>query len=184
MGTVFYTGQGDEGTSRIGKNMTAKDDAVFFALGALDELNSWIGFTSIEAENSDTKAGIPVVLKNIQEILFIAQAEVYATKADLENRKQVDFDHTVYLEEVIKKIDSSLPRIDKFVVPGGTELAARLDYARTLARRAERLVLTFNNITPVSPHLLQFLNRLSSLFFALARFANHHFGVQEDHPHY
>ena len=92
---------------------------------------------------------------------------------------------TIELEKFIGKIDKKLPIIKKFILPGGSELSARLDVARVIARRAERATVRFNNKKKrLPPELLQFLNRLSSAFFALARYVNHAKKVKEENPKY
>lgn len=147
----------------MGAKKIAKDDPLFEALGALDELNSWLGFCNYKS------------LKRIQETLFIAQAEL-GTYSKL----RVTAEKTRELESEILKIDKIVPQIKKFIIPGGSELSTKLDYARALARRAERAGVKAH----VSPELLQYLNRLSSYLFALARLANFRLKLREENPKY
>ncbi len=89
------------------------------------------------------------------------------------------------LEVAVEKIDRDIPPLQKFIIPGGSKESAMLDFARTLARRAERKVVTFHKEgAEVSDELLQYINRLSSALFALARYLNHIKGIKEDHPSY
>ena len=170
--TVFYTGRGDKGKSEMGARKIAKDDPVFEALGSLDELNSWLGYchSSLKANTYQLKA----LIKLIQEDLFIAQAEIGLRAMGRRSKYQISNIKTQRLESEIMKIDKIVPQIKKFIIPGGSELSAKLDYARALARRAERDAVKANTLKPntCSHELLQYLNRLSSLLFALARLVN------------
>jgi len=193
MKTQFFTGAGDAGKSKIGKMEISKADFLFEVLCGFDELNSWLGLCKIAAGKTyirlkdfkrDSIEILPV-LKEIQEALFIAQAEVATLGFNIEkNEKRITQVKTDYLEEVIKKIDEILPPLTKFVIPGGSELSARLDVARALARRAEKAAVIFSEEKELPPELLKFLNRLSSCLFALARYANFKLGVKEENPSY
>lgn len=182
MKTKFFTGKGDKGQSAFGKKKLPKDDILFDVLGNLDELNSWMGLCRVAASRD-----IAPVLREIQETLFMVQADVaaigfgYKTKGF---REKIGW-KTIELEKIIGKIDKKLPAIKKFILPGGSELSARLDVARVIARRAERATVRFNNDKKkLPPELLQFLNRLSSVLFAFARYANYAKKVREENPKY
>jgi cob(I)alamin adenosyltransferase len=181
MKTKFFTGQGDKGQSAFGKKKLPKDNALFDLLGDLDELNSWVGLARVEA-----KKDVGEILKTVQQTLFIIQAETAVVGFGYEARgfRKIDAGKTGEIEKIIEALDKKLPAIKKFILPGGSELSARLDVARVIARRAERAAVRFNRTKKLSPELLQFLNRLSSLFFALARYANRKKGVKEDNPNY
>ena len=182
MKTQFFTGRGDKGQSAFGKKKLPKDDVLFDVLGNLDELNSWTGFCRTEAS-----ADIRAILKEIQETLFMVQADVaaagfnYKAKSFAGNIGQ----KTSELEMAIGKIDKKLPTIKKFILPGGSEFSARLDVARVIARRAEHSAVRFNNKKKkLQPELLQYLNRLSSVLFALARYVNYKKKIKEENPKY
>ena len=161
--TIYYTGRGDNGKSQMGARKIAKDAPLMEALGALDELNSWLGFCNYKK------------LRPVQETLFIAQAEL-----GMYSKLRVKKEKTLELEQEIAKIDKLVPSIKKFIIPGGSELATKLDFARALARRAERTAVKAR----VSADLLQYLNRLSSLLFALARLVNFRLKLKEENPTY
>jgi cob(I)alamin adenosyltransferase len=112
--------------------------------------------------------------------LFIIQAEVAG--ADM----HVEESTITKMEEDIKWIEESLPPITTFFVSGGSELAALCDIARTVARRCERrvVVISEKGDRVLSPHTLVYLNRLSSLLYALARLSNHFSGITEQSPRY
>lgn len=182
MKTVFYTGRGDDGKSAFGDKKLPKSDSLFELLGNLDELNSLIGVCRATADTSEFNS----ILKRVQEILFIAQSAVAAVGFGYEIKpiNKVTAAHTEFLENEIKKLDEKLPALKNFVLPGGTRLAAELDLARAVSRRAERSAVVYNEKKALSPELLKFLNRLSSLLFALARAANQAAGQVEENPHY
>jgi cob(I)alamin adenosyltransferase len=187
MKTKFYTGEGDEGESRVNNQSVSKSSALIELLGGLDELNSWLGLCRIEAQKFSPKDGrvqVAGVLKSIQNSLFIIQAEVAAQGFGYPKSPKIGEDKTKELEGVIMEIDKVLPKIEKFIIVGGTELSARLDVGRALARRVERMAKRYSEEKKLSEPLLKFLNRLSSGLFALARYVNHEAGLAEEHPTY
>jgi len=177
---ALFTGKGDKGTTTaFGCNQTriSKSSELPEALGALDELNAFIGFVKIKSADSERIGGI---LCEIQETLFIIQAEVAG--AD----KKVGKHAVEEVEKIVNDIEKGIPKLKGFSISGGTELSALLDIARTLARRAERRVIAVKemHLCEIAPDTLAYLNRLSSLLFALARLANHLAGVAEENPRY
>ncbi|MDI6734528.1 MAG: cob(I)yrinic acid a,c-diamide adenosyltransferase [Patescibacteria group bacterium] len=188
MKTSFFTGSGDEGVVKIGRVRKSKDNEFFKVLGSLDRLNSWLGFCRIEAINSfpkNTKIDLAQIIKDIQEILFIAQAEVAAIGfGGNETNLKVTEDKIKTLENLIEVVDKITPPLKKFIIPGNNELSARLDIARVFARDLERDTVGFSKSQNISKELLRFFNRLSSALFALARYANFKLGVVEEHPTY
>lgn len=189
MRTPFYTGAGDDGNVRFGGKKIGKDEPVFALLGELDMLNSVMGWAGAEAARvkfSHTVMDVAATLEDMQQTLFIAQAEVASVGLGHAGAKKqhVAAEHTKRLEEVIAGIDDVLPKLKHFVLPGGCELASRLEIARARARATERAAAAFSKTQPLSGELLQFLNRLSSALFALARSANHFSGTPEKPPRY
>ena len=191
MRTKFFTGEGDRGDSKIGGKKISKSNKLIDLLGGLDELNSWVGFCRVEAENNFSKKGlidISSVVGQIQESLFVIQAEVaalgFGPPAGGSKSPKISEDKTQYLETIIKEIDSVVPKIEKFIIVGGSELSARLDVARAIARRTERQAKKYSEEKQLREPVLKFLNRLSSILFALARYVNHELGIQEKHPSY
>lgn len=171
---MLYTGKGDDGTTTVfgARDRISKDAPVIEALGALDELNSWLGVCRVEAGERGT------VIAGIQHTLFIIQAELAGAP------KTVSTEAVTALSGLINTIETALPPITTFFLPGGTPLAARLDYARTLARRAERRVIAARETRSVGAETIAYLNRLSSLLYALARRENVESGITEEPPHY
>lgn len=188
METKFYTSKGDDGTSRINGREVSKSNPVVEFLGGLDELNSWVGLCRVEAlEMKPGEIDVAAVLKKIQNALFIAQAETAALGFGYEKSPKITENKTRYFEEVIAEIDKIVPKLEKFIIVGGTELSARLDVARAIARRVERQAKKYVTEEPgrnLSPEMMKFLNRLSSILFALARYVNFTSGVKEENPSY
>lgn len=177
---MLYTGKGDAGTTTAfgcNQQRISKSSELPEALGALDELNAFIGFVKMRANNSTRIVG---VLREIQETLFIVQAELAGSD------KKVDVSTVQEIEKIVNDIEKEIPPIKNFSIAGGTELSALIDVARTMARRAERRVITVKEVEvrDVSQETLAYMNRLSSLLFALARLANHLAGVKEENPRY
>lgn len=177
---MLYTGKGDEGTTTTfgcDQQRISKSSELPEALGCLDELNAFLGFVKMKsAENMR----IATAIRDVQETLFIIQAEIAG--AD----KKVGEGTVKEVEKLVNDIEKEIPPIKGFSIAGGTELSALLDVARTLARRAERRVIVVKEmkLRELAPETLAYLNRLSSLLFALARLANHLAGVAEESPRY
>ena len=181
---MLYTRKGDDGkTKTFGCDQRiSKSSAVTEALGALDEVNSYLGVVKVKAgqEKAEDLKKLTAILHQAQENLFIIQAEVAGAK------KAVSEESVNELEKAVDSIEKSLSPIKTFFISGGTELAASLDFARTLARRAERRVIAVfeEGLVKVDGNTLAYLNRLSSLLYALARLSNHIYGKNEESPKY
>ena len=182
---MLYTRKGDKGdTGTFGCDQRmSKSSAVAEALGTLDECNSFLGVCKMNVKTKEMTIGgrgYEVILDWVQQSLFIVQAEVAGAPKTIEEKKVKE------VEEIIASIEKELPPIKTFFVSGGTELAAKLDFARTLARRAERRVVGVSEEgkVTVGEHTKAFLNRLSSLLYAMARLTNHKSGITEEPPTY
>lgn len=169
----IYTRTGDKGkTSLFSGKRVWKSDARVETYGTLDELNSVIGL-SISYINKKNKKSIRVVhiLTDVQITLFYIGsyfADLPDTISDIELDKKI--------EEFEKHIDfvmSKMPKFTNFILPGGGTAGATLHVARTIARRLERLVILLHKKEKVNSRVIQYINRLSDLLFALARYQNH-----------
>lgn len=177
---MLYTGKGDGGTTKMfgcDQQRISKSSELPEALGSLDELNAFLGFVRMR---SIGESRLSDALREVQETLFIIQAEVAG--AD----KKVEENLVRRVEELVNDIEKEISPLKGFSVAGGTELSALLDVARTLARRAERRIITVKemNLRELSSSTMAYMNRLSSLLFALARLANHLAGIKEENPRY
>ncbi|MBI1998967.1 MAG: cob(I)yrinic acid a,c-diamide adenosyltransferase [Parcubacteria group bacterium] len=187
---MLYTRKGDDGKTRLfnTKRRVSKLSCDIEALGALDELNSSIGICYAlvnELPSSKKLRGarvknlaFPKILAGLLQHLFVIQAEVAGADKTLTKK------HVAFLEEVTDTVEKIIPPIRSFTLPGATILSAHLDRARTLARRAERRVRGLSQKRMPSADTLHYLNRLSSVLFALARFAAWKVGKKEEKPHY
>ena len=182
---MLYTRKGDDGTTKtFGCNQRiSKSSSVAEALGALDETNSNLGLCKVVSEKSDfTLAGkkFSEIVHGVQENLFIVQAEVAGADKTISQEKIKE------IEMFIDAAEKELPPIKTFFISGGTELAARFDVARTVSRRAERRVILARTegMTKISDNTAAYLNRLSSLLYALARLTNHKSLIKEPSPKY
>ena len=176
---MLYTRKGDTGTTIFfgTKRRFPKNSSRIEALGALDELNSLLGLCKAKS-----KRKIAAVLDDAQNDLFIIQAEIAAAYA--RSGKKLPEGRVHEIEKVVDGIEKKIPKIAHFTVPGGSELSALLDYARAVSRRTERVVIALGKKESVSAPVLRCMNRLSSLLFALARYANTLYGVKEKAPRY
>jgi len=183
---MLYTKKGDDGSTNIFgccDQRLSKSSIVAQALGDLDELNSFLGLCKVKSEESDILIGgesCHKIIDDIQQNLFIIQAEVAG------GDKKIGEEKIKEAEGLIAITEKELPPITSFFVSGGAELSALLDFSRTIARRAERRVVEVKEEgkVEVSPNTLAYLNRLSSLLYAMARIVNHRLGVVESAPRY
>lgn len=182
---MLYTRKGDKGdTSIFGCDQRfSKSSAIAEALGTLDEINSFLGIckTKSESVNISIKGeNLTNILNEVQQNLFIVQAEVASVKKTIEDSK------VKQIEAIVDAIEKELPPVKSFFVSGGIELTASIDFARTLARRAERRVVAVSEegVVEVGEFTLAYLNRLSSLLYALARLVNLKSGITEQSPTY
>lgn len=184
---ALYTGKGDDGSTKLfdsakGKRIT-KSDPIFEALGTCDELNTVIGWAKTRAKEEHFILFGDMFFKSLhatQDILFTVQAELAGAK------KSVSREVVEEMETTIHFIEKALPPITTFLVPGGTELSARLDVARALARSAERRIVALHESgeRKVSEETRRYMNRLSSYLYACVRYVNYVHGVDELPPEY
>lgn len=177
----IYTKKGDAGsTSLFGGQQLTKDALRIQAYGTVDELNAVMGLCVSGVEQSKALDKVKEYILPIQKQLFTLGAELATPEPD--KKMQQGFlseEHVSLLEKQMDEWEESLTPLKKFVLPGGTFLAAYLHLARTVCRRAERLVVALSHQESLRPIPIQYLNRLSDWLFVLARYANHLAG-QED----
>jgi cob(I)alamin adenosyltransferase len=163
--TRIYTRGGDAGETSLGDGARAsKLDPLVRAYGAVDELNSVVGWAQVEVRSP--------TLARIQNELFDVGADLSVPFAADDGRLRTTQEAVDRLEQDCDRENAALPELKSFVLPGGTEAASRLHIARTTCRRAERDVLAAHAERAVNPLALVYLNRLSDLLFILARGAN------------
>lgn len=181
----LYTRSGDDGTTGLfGGERVPKDHPRIEAVGAIDELNASLGLAASACEPSvaihQTMLGI---FAELQSRLFDVGADL-ATPQDAADKHQAKIarigpDHVAQAERWIDQIDGGNAPMKNFVMPGGTELAARLHLTRTVCRRAERAMVHLSRSETVNPQTIIYINRISDLLFAIARRANKEAGVAD-----
>lgn len=173
----LYTKTGDDGTTGLfGGERVLKSDARIEAYGTVDETNAAVGLAAAAADGR-----IGEVLQSLQARLFDLGADLATPRGSKHEDKvrRINEADVTELEGLIDEFANQTPAITVFVLPGGTELAARLHVARTVARRAERTIVAFGASEDIGAEVVHWINRLSDLLFAMARFANHAAGVAD-----
>lgn len=183
---MLYTRKGDNGTTKTFScdQRVSKSSLIAEALGTVDEINSFLGV--VKTNPDSLKFSVPdgrnfvEIIDDVQQNLFIVQAEIAGAEKHIEEEKIKS------IEAIVDAIEKDLPPIRTFFVSGGTNLGATFDFARTLVRRAERRTVAVSEEakTQIDANTLAYLNRLSSLFYALARYSNHKSGIPEQAPTY
>jgi cob(I)alamin adenosyltransferase len=173
----IYTKTGDSGdTSLFGGQRVPKDALRIEAYGTVDELNSMLGIVRADIQDAE----IDRILSEIQRQLFELGADL-ATPRSIEKKmvKRIETRDVQQVEKVIDAIHPVLKPLRSFVLPGGSPLAARLHFARTICRRAERAVVRLSRNEDIGETVTVYLNRLSDLLFVLSRYANQKSRVAE-----
>ncbi|RMH61161.1 MAG: cob(I)yrinic acid a,c-diamide adenosyltransferase [Calditrichaeota bacterium] len=168
----IYTGFGDKGrTALFGGQKVDKHHLRVECYGALDELNAWLG----KVAAGDIPNDIRRVILTVQNELFVLGSAI--ATPDAERRAtftdRIDTGHIQALEETIDRLDADLPKLKKFILPGGVPAAADCHVARTVCRRAERRLTELAGREELEPDGLVYLNRLSDLLFVMARYINY-----------
>ncbi len=173
--TKIYTRAGDAGETSLGDgSRVSKLDCRIGAFATVDELNSALGV----ALAGDVPAELRPPLERVQNELFDVGADL-SVPWGVTDRLRVEQPMIDELERQCDRFNADLPELRSFVLPGGSEAAARLHVARTLCRRAERDALEAAQELELNPLVLVYLNRLSDLLFILARAANSAAGYEE-----
>lgn len=180
--TKIYTKTGDKGeTSLFTGKRVPKNDPYIDALGTVDECNSAIGASLAFLPKS--AAEVRDQLTAIQHALFDLGAALATPRTSASQSKiaKTRFDHegVELLEKWIDSWEQELPPLKTFILPGGHPAGAMLHLARSICRRAERLVVPINQETDVSDDVLMYLNRLSDYLFVISRYVNHHLNSPE-----
>ncbi len=181
-----YTRGGDSGeTSLVGGQRIAKDSVRIESYGTVDELNAIVGLSrtanrAAQAISPADRARIERILERIQNELFHLGSDLATLPADRHPKQPViEHRHVQALEKTMDAFNTGLPELSSFVLPGGGEVSALLHQARTVCRRAERVVTTLARDEVIGAQCLVYLNRLSDLLFVLSRFASRAYGEEE-----
>ena len=169
--TRVYTRTGDEGMTGLGTGeRVPKDSLRLEAYGTVDELNSSIGVAI--ASGLDPAVAAP--LREIQNDLFHLGSDLCVPEADKAQMPvpEIGPRHVAALEELMDRLSDELSPLENFILPGGSFGAAQLHVARTVCRRAERIVVSLSRQHPIGVDPIVYLNRLSDALFVMARYEN------------
>jgi len=172
----IYTKTGDKGeTGLFGGGRVSKDSVRIESYGSVDELNSFIGLTITEVKDNEVKN----LLIKIQNELFVVCSNLATPDISKDKKKiipAIQEEYYLDAEKAIDQFEDKLEPLKNFILPGGSKCSALLHVCRTICRRAERRVVALNKTVEVDEKIVIFLNRLSDLFFVLARYENHFSG--------
>lgn len=172
---MVYTGKGDRGKTDLSSGeRVSKSSERIEAYGTVDELNSLTGLIASKSERKREE------LEEIQNELHILQAEL----ANMEPDTRITEDNTQRLEHLCDKYQDECTPLRSFILSGGTEVAAHIHHARSVCRRAERNIVTLDQKQQIREEVLAYINRLSDLFFLMARHENHLDDFEEKPPKY
>jgi cob(I)alamin adenosyltransferase len=176
--TKVYTRTGDDGTTGLGGGQrVGKDTLRIEAYGTVDELNSVLGVALAAGVNETLTAA----LGTIQNELFHLGSDLCVLEQDKATMPvpRIEEPHVVALENLMDRLSEELSPLENFILPGGAAGAAHLHVARTVCRRAERLVVALSRQEPVGAWTVRYLNRLSDALFVMARHENKRRGVPD-----
>jgi cob(I)alamin adenosyltransferase len=174
----IYTKAGDDGKTRLlGPDRVSKDSARLEAYGTVDELNAVLGV----ARAGGLDVATDELVEQIQHDLFVLGASLADPSPTGRFQAAIRAEHVEALESQIDALEAELPPLSAFILPGGTVAGAHFQLARTVARRAERRVVSLRDQPGqhVAPFAIRYLNRLSDLMFVLGRAVNHRAGVAD-----
>ena len=170
----IYTKRGDSGeTSLVGGQRVAKDDPRIACFGVVDELNAVVGLAAVSCLEDGRLSRLGAILGRVQHELFNLGSQLATLPADLHPRQpKIEETDVARLEREIDEMNSALPPLRSFVLPGGCRVNAELHLARTVCRRAERDAVGLARTGEAPAEALRYLNRLSDALFVWSRWAS------------
>jgi cob(I)alamin adenosyltransferase len=163
----IYTKTGDKGTTALfGGKRVSKADLRIETYGTVDELNSYIGLLRDQGVNGKRKSALVEIQDRLFTVGSILATEPGNTKVKVPSLLETDI---TFLEKEIDGMEALLPPMKSFILPGGHQSISFCHVARTVCRRAERLVIALDAQEKVNPLIIQYLNRLSDYLFVLSR---------------
>ncbi|MCL4380699.1 cob(I)yrinic acid a,c-diamide adenosyltransferase [Candidatus Marsarchaeota archaeon] len=173
----FYTGYGDAGTTRIGSKKFSKSARLINALGDLDEFSTALGIAALHVKTKRLQR----IINDLQNYIYAAEAEIagHADKS-FSPKSEISNADVKKIEAYIEMLGKHSGSVTKFILPAGSPGAVYLQNARAVARRSERSIAKIKDgEAGVSPQLLKFMNRISTLLFVMALYENRKRGVKE-----
>ena len=169
----IYTKTGDKGdTGLIDGSRISKSDLRIIAYGEVDEANSHIGLIISNFEKNSIFDDVKKILLNVQQDLFVLGAELANPNTLKDDNMLVKREMTSTIEKYIDNFDSELAPISNFILPGGSIESSLIHICRTVVRRAETSAVALAKEQKINQEILTYLNRISDLFFVLARVIN------------
>ncbi len=172
----IYTKKGDKGQTDIFDNKNHKkirvykNDTRLQIIGSIDELSSYLGLISSLLEEKEEI----LLITKIQKDLFLINSSIAGITNIKFSKNKVN-----YLETKIDFLEKKLPKLNNFILPGGSQVSALYHLARSVTRKVERNIVSFSKKANINSNILVFINRLSDLFFILSRWANYSQGITE-----
>ena len=177
----IYTRTGDKGTTSLfGGERVTKGNARIDAYGTVDETNALVGLARAHLQHAPGADRLDPVLARLQKELFTVGADLATPQDATPHVPRIEAAHVKQLEDDIDAFSDDLTPLKNFILPGGTVAAGTLHQSRTVCRRAERLTVKAADRFELNDQAVIYLNRLSDLFFVLARWANRQAGLRED----
>ena len=178
----IYTKNGDRGkTSLIGGKKVSKHDLQVEAYGSIDELNSFMGLLKDYSKNDE----INLVLFKVQLKLFtigsILAQENTSTNSVILKKLNISAKDTNFIESQIDKLEKKLPKLSKFIIPGGHKLVSYCHVSRSICRRAERKITKLSDSVKLDSNILPYINRLSDFLFVLSRYFSEELDIEESY---
>ncbi len=172
----IYTRTGDKGdTGLFGGVRIPKDALRVEAYGNIDELNSVLGLARAFLKDKELDA----LLGELQKDLFVAGADLASANEGGREVPRIGKEKIVEMEKMMDKFEEELPPLKAFILPGGGQAGSILHFARTVARRAERRIVTLSKAEKINDQMIPYINRLSDLLFVVARVASRREGKSE-----
>ncbi|MBS2969454.1 cob(I)yrinic acid a,c-diamide adenosyltransferase [Metabacillus sp. KIGAM252] len=174
----LYTRTGDKGQTSLVGGRVDKDDIRVEAYGTLDELNAVVG-QAMTLLTDKKFEDIYNELEKIQHELFDCGGDLASVLSPEKRKDKTNPEMILFLEERIDEYVKEAPELERFILPGGTQAAAAIHLARTVARRAERRIVTLQKHSEINEHVMKYVNRLSDYFFAVSRVINFRSGQND-----
>ena len=178
----IYTKNGDRGkTSLIGGKKVSKHDLQVEAYGSIDELNSFMGLLKDYSKNDELNQVLFKVQLKLFTIGSILAQENTSTNSVILEKLNISAKDTNFIELQIDKLEKKLPKLSKFIIPGGHKLVSYCHVSRSICRRAERKITKLSDSVKLDSNILPYINRLSDFLFVLSRYFSKELDVKESY---
>lgn len=178
----IYTKNGDRGkTSLIGGKKVSKHDLQVEAYGSIDELNSFIGLLKDYSKNDEVNQVLFKVQLKLFTIGSILAQENTSTNSVILEKLNISAKDTNFIELQIDKLEKKLPKLSKFIIPGGHKLVSYCHVSRSICRRAERKITKLSDSVKLDSNILPYINRLSDFLFVLSRYFSKELDIKESY---